>query len=341
MFQDILEAVKKQISTVRLTVKTSENLRDFISRQKSEGELDSIRKLIQEIPDNIIWANDEHCAVVTRLYSIYERFAEDLVRNWLLTLPKIYVNYSDLDERIKNTHKIGVGKLLINLNKNRYKHLSITDVMKGIYLGETVDKGYQLLPDAFLIHEQNLRREILEQFLADAGILNAWSWIDKHREVQSFIKKVIGRQINAEDELLRLINYRNEAAHGTPKDILNSESLLELCSFVEALCEALTELMTYQVIQKQESVGQAIEIGTITEWFKTPKAAIVKMQEITSLSVGGSVFLVSEAYCQLAQIENIQVNNESISVVQTALEMEVGLKFDIDAKRGLRVYQCF
>jgi hypothetical protein len=101
----------------------------------------------------------------------------------------------------------------------------------------------------------------------------------------------------------------NEAAHGTPPDILYSESLLELCSFVEALCEALTELMTYQVIQKQESVGQAKEMGTITEWFKTPKAAIVKMQEITSLSVGGSLFLISEAYCELTKIESIQVND--------------------------------
>ncbi|BAZ13754.1 hypothetical protein NIES4071_55940 [Calothrix sp. NIES-4071] len=157
------------------------------------------------------------------------------------------------------------------------------------------------------------------------------NWIDKYRKIQLFIGQMRGGISNAEGELLSLINYRNEAAHGTPEIILDSESMLEFCSFVEALCEALTELMTYQVIQKQEFVGQAKEIGTITEWFKTPKAAIVKMQEITSLSVGGSLFLVSEAYCQLAQIESIQVSDESISVVQTALEMEVGLKFDVDA----------
>lgn len=340
MFQDILEKVREHISTVRLTIKTNENLRDFISRQSAEGELNSISKLIQEIPDTLNWGNYEHCAVVTRLYSIYERFVEDLVENWLLTLPTIYVNYSDLDERIKNTHKIGVGKLLTNLSKNRYKHLSIKDVMEGIYLGETVDKGYQLLPDAFLIHEQNLRREILEQFLADAGILNAWNWIDKHRKVQYFIEKMRAKQSNAEGELLRLINYRNEAAHGTPERILDSKSMLEFCSFIEALCEALIELMTYQVIQQQELVGQVKEIGTITEWFKTPKAAIVKMQEITSLSVGDSIFLVSEAYCELAKIESIQVDDESASTVQTTSEQEIGLKFDIEAKRGLRVYQC-
>lgn len=341
MFQDILETVREDISAVRLTTKTNNNLRDLISRQSAEEELELIVKLKQDIPDAEKWRAYEHCAVVTRLYSIYERFTEDLVKKWLLILPKIYLNYSELDERIQNTHMIGVGKLLTNLNKNRYKHLPIEKVMSGLYLGVTVNQGYQLLPEAFLIHEQNLRREILEQFLADAGISNVWSWIDKYRKVQFFLEQVRGGKSNAEGELLNLINYRNEAAHGTPQKILISQSLLEFCNFVEALCEALTELMTYQVIQKQESVGQAKEIGTITEWFKTPKAAIVKMQEITSLTVGESLFMVSEAYCQLAKIESIQVNDESISVVQTVLEQEVGLKFDVDAKRGLRVYQCF
>ncbi len=340
MFQGILETVLEHISAVRLTTKTNNNLRDLISWLKSEEELEVIAKLKQDIPETEKWRAYEHCAVVTRLYSIYESFAEDLVKNWLLILPTIYSNYSELDERIKNTHMIGVGKLLTNLNKNRYKHLPIEKVMSGIYLGVTVNKGYQLLPEAFLIHEQNLRREILEQFLADAGISNVWNWIEKHRKVQLFIEQTRGGISNVESELLSLINYRNEAAHGTPEIILDSKSLLEFCSFVEALCEALTELMTYQVIQKQESVGQAKEIGQITEWFKTPKAAIVKMQEVTSLSVGGSLFLVSEAYCQLTKIESIQVNDESIGVVQTFLGQEVGLKFDVDAKRGLRVYQC-
>lgn len=58
-------------------------------------------------------------------------------------------------------------------------------------------------------------------------------------------------------------------------------------------------------------------------------------------AVVNSIFLVSEAYCQLAKIESIQVNDESTSAVQTTSEQEIGLKFDIEAKRGLRVYQCF
>lgn len=175
MFQNILETVREHISAVRLTTKTNNNLRDLITRQSVEEELELMAKLKQDIPSTEKSIIYDHCAVVTRLYSIYERFAEDLVKNWLLLLPTIYSNYSDLDERIKNTHQMGVGKLLTNLHKNRYKHLPIEKVMSGIYLGVTVNTGYQLLPEAFLIHEQNLRREILEQFLADAGISNVWS----------------------------------------------------------------------------------------------------------------------------------------------------------------------
>jgi hypothetical protein len=339
MFQDILEPVKGDISTIRKILKTNDQLRDIIDRQEPEEELRLITLLIENIPNTREWKIYEHCAVVTRLYAIYERFVEDLIRGWLATLPNIYLSYLELEERIRTTHQIGVGKLLVDLNKNRYQHLSIEEVISGIFRGVSDDKGYDLFPDAFLIHEQNLRKEILEKLLGDAGISNAWNWFEKHRAVKQFVQEVRGNQNTAEGGLNELISYRNDAAHGkVPQGVLGSNSLIELCDFVEALCEALTELVTYQVIERMKFLGNIKEIGKITEWFKTPQAGVAKIKEAT-LSVGESIFLVGEACCQVSKIESININDQPVNLVEVTSEIEVGLKFNVDAKKGLRIYQ--
>lgn len=344
MFQELLVIVGANISTVRSIIKTNDRLREIAfgegatAKQESQEYIEFFTTLMQDIPKAREWRVYDHCAVVTQLYAIYERFIEDLVTDWLGLLPGLFPRYLDLEERIRNTHQMGVGRLLCDLKKNRYEHLSIEKVVHGLFHGVTGEQEYELLSDAFLFHEQNLRREILDKLLADAGIPNAWVWVDKHRAVKIFLEEVRGNQNSAEGELNELISYRNDSAHGAPiDDFLGSNALLELCDFVETLCQALAELVTYRVIERKKSIGQVREIGKITEWFKNPKAAVAKVEE-TTLSVGGSLLLVGESCCQWAKIQSIQINGLATDEVQTITEMEVGLKFDVDARKELLLY---
>lgn len=346
MFDELLQIVNVNISTVRKIIQTNDKLRVILftvrTSTQEESEQDTeLTKLIENIPSERNWLVYDHCAVVTRLYAIYERFVEDLITEWVEYLPLIVTQYSDLEERIKDTHHIGVGRLLLDLKKKRFKHLSPNEVIQGLFNGVTGKKKYKLIHDAFLLHEQNLRREVLEKLFADAGISNAWGWVDKHRRVKQFIEEVRGSQNTAEGELNDLITYRNDAAHGAiVDDLLSTEKLLELGDFVEALCQALAELVTFQVISRQTAIGKAKEIGQITEWFLNHKAGVGKVKEIT-LSVGIKLFLVNEAssYCRLAKIESLMINNISKKRVVITSEQEVGLKFfDMDAKKGLKLY---
>jgi len=235
-----------------------------------------------------------------------------------------------LDERIRNTHREGVGRLLLDLKKKRFKTLQEIDVVKGLFDGITGKEKYYLIPQAFLLHEQNLRKDELDRLLADAGIADAWRWVNKYMESQN-IGKI---------ELNELISYRNDAAHGAVVDeILGFQELLELCDFIESLGQALAELVTYRIILQQGSTGQVREIGEITEWFDRPKAAVAKVRDIT-LSVKQRIFLASEtkAYCQLVIIESIQIDDVSQDTVEITTETEVGLKFNANARKGLSLY---
>jgi len=347
MFEERLNILSINISTVSKIIRTNNSLREIVFRenmvtQQSQESEDNeyLAKLKESVPDEREWKIYDHCAVVTRLYAIYERFVEDLIADWLETLPNIVTKYSDLEEKIKDTHRIGVGRLLLDLKKKRFEHLSINEVIQGLFNGVNDSEQYKLMPDAFLLHEQNLRREILDKLFADAGIPNAWVWVDKHRKVKRFIEDVRGGQNTAEGELKQLITYRNDAAHGARVgNLLSANELLELGNFVEVLCQSLVELITFQVISRQIEKGKAKKIGQITRWFEQPKAVRAKVKEIT-LSVGGKIFLVNEAasYCWLATIESIKINDISEEQVVIPDEQEVGLKFDVDAKKGLSLY---
>ncbi|NEP90714.1 MAG: hypothetical protein F6K18_30045 [Okeania sp. SIO2C2] len=139
--------------------------------------------------------------------------------------------------------------------------------------------------------------------------------------------------------LNQLISYRNEAAHGVVDEILGTQELLDLGDFIKSLCQALAELVTYQIIQLQTSTGKAKEIGEITEWFKKPQAGVAIIND-SKLSLGANIFLVSEtsSYCRLATIESIQINDNSQESIEITSETEVCLKFDIDAKKAFKIY---
>ena len=317
-------------SFARLSKKTQEVLKDS----------SIINVLIKDIPRTQEWRIYDHCAAVTKLYAIYENFVEDLIKDWLRLLPELFLNYDDLDERIRNTHQSGVGKLLLDLKKNRYEHLSIEEVINGLYLGINNINRYELLPEAFLLHEQNLRREILDKLLGDAGITNAWQWINRHKSMKKFIEEIRGGQNTVVGELNELISYRNDAAHGVLiDDFLGFNALLELCDFVESICQALYDLLICKIVIQKETIGEAKKIGKVTEWLKKPQAAIAKITD-ASLNISTNVFLINEnsAYCQSAVVQSIQIDSKVVNEIEVTDEIEIGLKFNIDARSGLNLY---
>lgn len=344
MFEEIIHKNRVSIATIRGVIKTNDGLREIAFARETETlkqlkDNGKFRELIERLPKEDEWGKYENSAVLTRLYAVYERFVEDLIKKWLQLLPNLVPNYSELEARIRNTHREGVGRLLLELNKRRFQNLSAEKIVKGLCEGVTGNEEYELISEAFLLQEQNLRKDILEKLLADAGIYNnTWNWVEKHRAVKRFVEENQESENTAEGELNQLISYRNEAAHGFLDRIIGTQELLDLTYFIESLCQALAELVTYRIISLQISAGKAREIGKITEWFKKPRAAVAIIKDI-SLSVGDSLFLVSEesSYCRLATIRSMKISDRPQQQLQITAATEVGLKFDLDAKKGLTV----
>ena len=255
MFEEIefiLKKVNQDIDSIREFIQTNDRLRKIADKgivniqQSKDNQEDNqeIIELLKRTRDSSKWKFYEHCAVVTRLYAIYEDFVKNLISTWLRYLPKLVENYLDLDERIRSTHREGVGRILLELKKDRFQnqYLNENQVIIGLFNGtKGENKNYKLLLQAFLLHNQNLRKDVLGKLFADAGINDAWKWVIKHRKVRNFIEEIRGDKNNCETELNQLIFYRNEAAHRVVdfENSLSTPELLNLGDFIKSLCQAL------------------------------------------------------------------------------------------------------
>ncbi|NET59436.1 MAG: hypothetical protein F6K47_25825 [Symploca sp. SIO2E6] len=95
MFEELIEIVNVDITTIRSLIKTNNRLRVIFFSQDSATEKlfdnnQDLRELKDLVPDAYTWQIYDHCSVVTRLYAIHESFVEKLIASWINYLPEIY-----------------------------------------------------------------------------------------------------------------------------------------------------------------------------------------------------------------------------------------------------------
>jgi len=179
---------------------------------------------------------------------------------------------------------------------------------------------------------------------------DSWQWIENHKKVKNFIDN--NSRGSVENELKNFIELRNNSAHGKEIDtVLNANELLQLCDFVEAICQAMSELVLYCFVDRKKKIGKLQKIGKVVNWYQQQQACAIKISDEPQepnkrLEVGKKVFLVSEnkKICQNAIIESIQINKNGKNTprrripIREIKDSEIGLKFDKESQKGLEVY---
>jgi MAE_28990/MAE_18760-like HEPN len=343
IFYELSNNINPKIDIVRKSIRLNKKLRILIDRDVNEIDNSQLlQEVIAEIPKELAWLGYENCAVVTKLYAIYESFVEKIITTWIKELPKLVPKYSDLDDRIKEHYIDNVGRIFRDIKKQRFSDLKLDEIISKLYYCVTNHQRYELLPDAFTIHDRHLRKEDLEELFKNAGIIsNAWEWVKNNRNIQNFITNN-SEETTAEGLLKELIDYRNNAAHAdiVIDDILGSDKLLQLCDFIESICVSLSELITYQCLQKQEKQDKVIKIGCISEWVKNPKAGVLKISNAkVKIKLGDRLFLTSKFDCQIASIVSLKIDDVFQQEINALSATEIGIKFDIDARKNLEIYQ--
>src|SRR6267378_2956452 len=149
MFGHLTTQLRDEVETVQKVLTTSDGLRNLLivqyaalsspSAEVPEGADDitkaahALGQLLPRAPDKLDWQIYDHCAALTRLYAIYERFVGELVTEYVRQLPKLYQKYVDLPSSITTQHRAGIGQILLKMGeKGLYKKLEESVVVREL-----------------------------------------------------------------------------------------------------------------------------------------------------------------------------------------------------------------
>jgi hypothetical protein len=344
MLSPLLNDAHKQLETVKSLLILNEDIRKLSSQNLSnipEGPFqDFFKDLKSQSHDSTSWRVYDHCSAVTRIYATYEKFIEDLLSSWLGFIPLLIPIYQDLDEKVKNQHLNGVGAVISKLNKRRFRNLKPEGVMKGLYDGLTGSSSYELLPEAFFNTDRNYHNDILSQVFGGVGIENILEWLRNHREIKRYIHNT-GESSSFDAELKNFIEYRNDAAHSLPDDILSLSGLIRLTDFFKAFFIALQESILNEIITYNLKLGKAMICGSITEVFRKVNACVAII-ESSKLKIGEKIYLVGNNFCKSSTINSIKFSDLNFYSIKVDSKHEVGFKFDHnEIKENLKIVKLY
>jgi len=340
MFGEVLERARERIESVRSVLKANEQMRTLLFGTEAGAVADlqaALLDYIGQAPNPTLWRVHDHCAAITRLYGIYERFVVDMVGDWLAVLPKLVANYQALDDTVQQEHRRGVARVLQNLGSNKFRHLSALDAVRGFYQAVSGDTSYELLPEAFALRDQNFRHEVLQVIFSSVAVRDSWGWIQNYGQITAYIDKAGSDTTKAENELKQFVQYRNDAAHGVSDEVLAVSRIVEISEFVEALCSAICELFWSRFLSHKETNGTATVLGEVTEKF-TNGAVVAKMQN-AEVGVGDTLYACGETCCYPVVVTSIMLDDVTQERITVTTEREVGLMFDREVKRNRRLYR--
>jgi hypothetical protein len=275
-----------------------------------------------------------HSSVVTELYSIYEWFAEEAVRVWLGRLPK-YMKYSALEERFKNSYRIGLADIVANIDKRRYRHLDLPKVIETYSIALSDVGNWEFVSDALLTHQANLRQNELIQMFNAAGLVGCWTALVRHRGLTSVLQQEDTTK-PLEQWLVELVEMRNDASHGVPDEVLGPETLRTWIEFIRALCVAIADGVTHHVVMCHSTAQPDSILGIVSESLSN-NIAVAKFSR-GSVRVGDSFHFLRESNCITAQVLSIQLNGKDFQTVDiSASETEVGMRLTSPVTQGAKV----
>jgi MAE_28990/MAE_18760-like HEPN len=327
MYSAFRERTKRSIDALKRHLITSDAMRSAIHDGllvcKSEIPCFDQRFSRDFVPTTSDWRVIDHGLAVTRIYAVYEQFAHEMIREHLV-LMQTNIKFIDLPQKIQKSYRNGIAEILNKKESMKYKDLDLTAIVTQ-YHNALAGGSYTLEAKAMLIQEQNLRLVELNRLFSGSGIGEIGGWIDRHRSVEDFFKKDSRLNASAEREMAQLVEYRNDAAHGSVSvdNILALDYLLEFCDFIAPLCDAILEIVQLIGLKFLSEAGRAITLGHVSELLKNNTVLIFEMRG--KLCVGDTIYLKGKNYCFEREVISIQIDDVNQTRVDLTIPQEVGV----------------
>jgi hypothetical protein len=117
---------------------------------------------------------------------------------------------------------------------------------------------------------------------------------------------------------------------------LGLNRIVEICAFIECLCEAITQFVRHRLTDGYLKTGRAKELGRITEVFHQGMTGIGTMRECT-IRINEQVIVLLGDQCPMATITTLRDHDVDREEITASENQEVGIRLTVKVRKNMRI----
>jgi hypothetical protein len=331
MFDPAIERLREDLEIVKNVLAINEFVRHdfYLPAANNSDRWIELRKCD---PSKIEWQIFDHCAIFTRLYSIFEQFVDDLASEYLKLLPNLYDSYWDLPTAVITQHRLGVGQIMIKLGKEGpYRGIEEEVLVRQVSSGIRGEQPYVIVSEAFFIDRQNYRFDRVLALFASLGFAGLRQRIEKDGRIRSLLVEAGIASIDS--ELKEFVDRRNEAAHTEVSNIVAADAVKRIADFILVFGSVLSDAVKEEIWQRSADVGWYQPVATVKETHYGGRVIVVELEE-AQYRVGDEFALIKKGKAIPVVVQSIQIANCAVASVTVKKRIEVGLTLNAKATLG-------
>jgi len=274
-----------------------------------------------------------YVTVVVSLYGVFEQYVRELLEAYLASLATWAPRYDALPETLQRAHLWeSAGLLRRALERPDLSPASAEEIIK--VLARCLENGSEFRFNAVAMthHSSNLRGGTIVELLKRVGRDNGLQKCRDSSAMRSLLAtRYPGQRSTVLDvkevfaDLDDLAERRNEAAHGIPLDLLSLELLSERVDYIEAVAEALYEVLEIESRRFEAMSGAAL--GTPIRVF-SPRVCGIRLGSC-DIAVGDRVLILTKSPSEpfkTASVESLQIDGVAYEHIVPEGPTEIGVR---------------
>jgi hypothetical protein len=282
-----------------------------------------------------------HCAIIVRVYAIYETFAEFCLEDYLHIMFRCGYRMLDGDVHLNHLRKMTQW---IERYGTRSTNETKEDLLYGYFAAITGESTY-ISTAPFTRHTENLRLSALQSLYNESGLRDVDLWLRESRHLEQFFvthpTRLAAGGNSVEVELERLVSLRNAVAHKAELEtnMLDPAGLCQLADFVDAVCAALAEYVERALTLPLCKLGVGFYLGKATRVWERAEVILLKVDNRNCLLRNGlGVNCITPYNVVRSQILELRVDDKPVDSVVSHVGLEISMKIRPVPSKGAEIW---
>lgn len=243
------KSFEKQINEIRVHIKTLEDSQTLINEAKAVAALPAtVTAPLKRVDARRNFEKTyEYRANIVSLYGAFEHFVEELIKEYIAELSKICGRFQDLDDKIRKEYVEKWKSLHTNVKKGHTKYMLDEYKMAKNMHDTLVGDSSGIMAECYIPIGGNYRHTAICEIMEGLGAVNIKSSLKKYEPLKTYMVDHMYSDDVADTvlfyEVEKLVERRNEVAHGAADDLLGDSEFETMIGFVGIYAETLNNYM--------------------------------------------------------------------------------------------------